>query len=318
MSLVRESIAGIAVKARELYSEASKHFDEAMWPSDPTCGGGFLDPTGDPGRELDLLIYEQRVEALVPMIAAGLESIGAGACGTAFLRGVNEFRKAPGGLSGIEQHPEDTDIFWSPLLMFCSDHINIIEAAAGDDLLLPAMQGEIDLLERILLSTSKILSMRQIVPKKEKEVYDAVREHLEVAFTSFTRHLTFVSPLKCYKPEFGIGSIKSVVEYKLAHTKADVPKRVDELAADVHGYKPSADWKRFYAVIHMQDAWFTQKDIERQMEDRNFPANWKVIVTHQGRGSRTSARPKVTDTGSKSSIGTPTRNGGRKRGVAGT
>ena len=74
--------------------------------------------------------------------------------------------------------------------------------------------------------------------------------------------------------------MQALIEYKLAKSKKDVPIRIDELSADVHGYGPTEDWKRFYAVIHVMDGVVPQHDVDFHVKRLGFPDTWRVFVTH--------------------------------------
>jgi hypothetical protein len=53
----------------------------------------------------------------------------------------------------------------------------------------------------------------------------------------------------------------------------------------VHAYSNSEDWKTFYAVIYMNDFYYTQDQIEADFRASKVPDNWKPIVVY-GKGER--------------------------------
>lgn len=299
MSQQREVIAGIAHRARQVHAEATAAFNEATWPLfEHMAATGKVD--AEIGLDDERLTSEQvfcdRLPQLIPLISAGLEMLGAVSVEEAFRVEASRLRAI--GEAKYEFRTDPEIYFWSPLLWHCEYHIGILEAAAGEDLLLPPEESALRLLERILQASPKIMSLKGEIPSKEAAVYKEVEKHLQIAFPSFISNVTFHTPNKRYVAEYGVGALKAVIEYKLAKIKEDVPKRIDELCTDVRGYKPNSEWERFYAVIYQLDSWYTQEEIDVRVATLGFPKGWKVLVTHQGVGGAKSGR-YATSTGQK-------------------
>jgi YD repeat-containing protein len=82
----------------------------------------------------------------------------------------------------------------------------------------------------------------------------------------------------------GVKSLKAAAEYKFADSEDEVKKAVGGLYEDMHGYE-CEDWKIFYAVIYMTDAFFTQDQIIAEFKSTGVHENWKPLLV-VGRGSR--------------------------------
>ncbi len=140
-------------------------------------------------------------------------------------------------------------------------------------------------LERILISTPKIIYDRDIKPENEADVRKAVYDILIHLFPDTVREVPITKVSKTYKPDIGIKSIKTAVEYKFADSKEEVKKCIGGIYEDIKGYAGSEDWKFFYAVIYMTEAFFTQAQINAEFEISKVDNNWKPILVI-GRGER--------------------------------
>ena len=90
---------------------------------------------------------------------------------------------------------------------------------------------------------------------------------------------------KTYKPDIGIKSLSTAIEYKFADSVEEVKKAVGGLYEDMRGYSGSKDWTTFYAVIYMTDAFFTQQQIMSEFERTSEDENWKPLLVI-GKGAR--------------------------------
>ncbi len=140
-------------------------------------------------------------------------------------------------------------------------------------------------LERVLRGTPKIISDRKLIPKNEADVQKEMYQILIHIFPDTTREFPIPSVVKTYKPDFGIKSLKCAIEYKFVANEADSKRFIGGLYEDVHAYLNSEDWKTFYAVIYMNDFYYTQDQIEADFRASKVPGNWKPIVVY-GKGER--------------------------------
>ena len=143
-------------------------------------------------------------------------------------------------------------------------------------------------LERILVSTPKIIHDREIKPQSEADVRKAVYDILIHIFPDTVREVPIAKVSKTYKPDIGIKSLKTAVEYKFADSKEEVKRCIGGVYEDIKGYEGSEDWKFFYAVIYMTDAFFTQAQINEEFKMSGVEHNWKPILV-VGRGERKKA-----------------------------
>jgi hypothetical protein len=271
-------LAGIVHQANAVYAEASNSFYEAMdrainehhyYNDDASEDARLRD------REEYMDKYRGAIRQLMSYIGAGLELLG---ISSTVLRHAEQCRSAKNNLDACEID-HDTDSFWSTALVAQAHFLSILECAVGKNVILPIEEFETKLLEQILASTPKIMSGLPI-PRTEKQVYDSVQRHLEVAFPSFQATPKFRRYHKHFMPEFGIGSVRIAIEYKLAKSQKSVKIRFDELAPDTYGYRSSGEFDKYYAVIYQLKPWITQSTMDAWFRDMRYPSNWKVFAVH--------------------------------------
>lgn len=140
-------------------------------------------------------------------------------------------------------------------------------------------------LENVLRNTPYIIKQWNIEPHNETEVKKCVYNTLIHTFPDVVKEMPISKETKTYKPDIGIKSIKSAIEYKFADTSEEVKKALGGIYEDIQGYSGSEDWNCFYAVIYMTEMFYTTEQIMSE-----FPSSrhdWKLILVY-GKGSRKS------------------------------
>ena len=141
-------------------------------------------------------------------------------------------------------------------------------------------------LEKILWNTSKVVKDRNIEPKDEAQVRKCVYELLIHFFPDTIREIPICQVTKTYKPDIGVRSLKTAIEYKFADSESEVKTAIGGFYEDMRGYSGSEDWKKFYAVVYMTDAFVTLEQIKAEFKHTSADENWKPILV-QGKGGRT-------------------------------
>lgn len=140
-------------------------------------------------------------------------------------------------------------------------------------------------LKSILLNTDRIILDRDLKPQKESIVQKEVYNVLKYVFPDITREVPIAKETKTYKPDFGIRSLKTAIEYKFADSEAEVKNSIGGIYEDVNGYGGTEDWKYFYAVIYMTSKYYTKEQIESEFYNTNVPRNWEILLV-AGPGDR--------------------------------
>ena len=139
--------------------------------------------------------------------------------------------------------------------------------------------------ETILENTPKIIENAEIEPSNEAIVREQVRKILGYAFRDVVREISISKNLKTYRPDIGVTSLMAAAEYKFIDSKKDAKKALDEIYADMKGYKGASDWRSFYAVFYMTKSFYTQKDVEEEFRLVKAELSWTPMVM-VGSGSR--------------------------------
>lgn len=95
-------------------------------------------------------------------------------------------------------------------------------------------------LRHLLRQTAEIVHLFGVEPEKEKHVSDPVYKIVRLSFPDAVSEPHLTRPLRNFKPEFGIPSLATVVEYKYTASEAETKKVLAGLYEDMKGYSVSA------------------------------------------------------------------------------
>lgn len=141
-----------------------------------------------------------------------------------------------------------------------------------------AYATSIKIVERVLSNTGVIISNKAIIPNSEAQVYNAVKEVFEPIFPSCRNpNGKFIQAAKAYVPDILIPEIKVAIEYKYARTEDKLKATMEQVYADIAGYKGHPDYSQFYAVFYVKRDFWGQEKFNRVWEEQGFPSNWKGI-----------------------------------------
>ena len=179
------------------------------------------------------------------------------------------------------------DYFYSPLLSIIEEYfLSITSFTEVKEEIELKKRYHIEILERILRGTGKLIADKNIEPKNEKEVRLEVYNTLVHVFPDTVREIPISKVTKTYKPDIGIKSLQAAIEYKFVDNLNEAKNCVGEIFEDVKGYEGSADWVVFYAVIYMTDNFFTSDQIEAEFSLSGVDKKWKPMLVI-GKGQRT-------------------------------
>jgi len=201
------------------------------------------------------------------------------------------FKKYQQSLDDIDLHWYG-DYFYSPALEYQSNFINTINCYCEKK----NLGLDRNILERILRGTPKIIFDSNLKPHNETEIKKTIRQHLIHPFPDTVPETSISKVTKCYKPDFGVKSLKSAIEYKFADSELEAKKVIGGIYEDMVGYEGSNDWDHFYAVVYMTSPFFTEDQILSEFEMSKVNNKWVLILVH-GTGARkktiSKARPRT-------------------------
>jgi hypothetical protein len=193
-----------------------------------------------------------------------------------------EFSKKRNGVGDTLFHP-DVDWLECPALSYLQNPTSGISAARGKDVDLME-RYELNKLELLLEKLPQILLAEGVDPQSEKDVRDVAHKYPEVYFAQHTRDVQIPGPIRPFKPDAGIISLKVGIEFKFATDRPEIHRKIGELFEDTSGYANSLDWTRFYCVVYQTQALISKDRLKAEL-DKASRKNWTPILV-SGTGAR--------------------------------
>lgn len=192
------------------------------------------------------------------------------------------FRIAVEGLSATAfAYSEHMGGMYSTTLEVIRPYVEIVEAIAGLPTRQDAAAAAHDLLKQLLRSTARYFFLRKAEPTSESNLQKEIYPVLRAAFPDTTREVPVPHVAKTYKADFGVPSLKTLVEYKYCNSKSDWPKALDEVYADMKGYAGTPQWNFFYIVFYLTNRFTTQEEVDAEFLTTASQA-WTPIVVFGG------------------------------------
>jgi len=114
-------------------------------------------------------------------------------------------------------------------------------------------------------------------PQNEDEVHTRIEAVLRCVFPDLLEEVTITKPIKNFKPDTGIPSLNTLIEYKFVPSKEDAKRIADEVLADTRGYT-CREWKRFLYVVYETSRIKTESEWNQLMRESEIPDNTTAIV----------------------------------------
>lgn len=197
-------------------------------------------------------------------------------------------------LNQVEMSPGGEGLFCGTTAEL-SQYIDSLDSmlAPEDDLVKVVNPLEINRLKRMLSETPKLIYDHGLDPRNEKDVRLKVYNFLSHVYPDTIRELPISKVTKVYKPDIGIKSLKTAIEYKFIDSEEEYSVAVGGIYEDIHGYSGSEDWTTFIAVLYMTEAFRNPAQLEADWEMSKVPQTWIPILVH-GRGERVKrAKPTI-------------------------
>lgn len=223
-----------------------------------------LDYEMDEQERKDSLIY--MAKKLRPLVQAYIEAKHLPDYYNSFLTEITPFYEKERMLRGTE----DMD---SELIFAYRKFLN-----AFDDFSITGAHKEFEILENILNSTATLLADFDIQPKSEPEVYKPMINICKTAFPdNKSCSFKFQKTAKCYNPDILIPSLERAIEFKYVKDEKELNRTMDEILADVEGYKGNPSYSVFYSVFYAVGSFCSPQRFNCMWEEKHFPDNWKGI-----------------------------------------
>lgn len=241
--------------------------------------------------DMEDMVFKSKLKRIYISICLLLESLG-------YLSLLNdfksEFKKFEGNkitsLSILpwigDFHSDSLDCLWL--------YYRTLSSLLGHDVENEDKRIKRELFESILRNTPKIVYDRGIDPENETDVKKCIHDLLIHIFPDTVREIPIVKITKTYKPDLGIKSLGTAVEYKYADTEQEVKTAIGGFYADMHGYTGDKNWEYFYAVMYMTQPFFTEQQIQAEFSIAEVKSNWRLILVHGNGTRKTKSKPSST------------------------
>ena len=114
-------------------------------------------------------------------------------------------------------------------------------------------------------------------PRNERELHIRIEAILKCVYPDLIHEPSLAKPIKNFRPDSGIPSLRTLLEYKYISSQADSKRVVDEVLADRAAYK-SRDWTTFLFVIYETKRLRHEKEWNQLIRESAVSTNTEVIV----------------------------------------
>jgi hypothetical protein len=134
-------------------------------------------------------------------------------------------------------------------------------------------------------------------PASEADVHHRVEAVLKCIFPDLRHTPPVAKSVKNFKPDTGLPSMRTLVEYKFIQEKADIDRVADEILADTRGYN-SRDWDCFIFLIYETRRLKSEREWNDLLRECGTALNTQAIVIC---GEAPKPKPKQGPTQAKTS-----------------
>jgi len=111
----------------------------------------------------------------------------------------------------------------------------------------------------------------------ESDVHLRIESILKCIFPDLKHEPTLTKQIKNFKPDTGIPSIRTLIEYKYLEKSDDAKTIADQILADTRGYT-STDWKRVIYVIYETHRFRKESEWNQLLRESGVPESACVVV----------------------------------------
>lgn len=129
-----------------------------------------------------------------------------------------------------------------------------------------------------LKHTAVILKNHRVVPRTEQDVKSTMTKHLETVFEDYVTTPMIPKPIVNFKPDGGVVSLRSAVEFKFCRTKDEVKNAIHGLTEDLGGYSGSRDWEKFFTVLYQTEVLTTEPRCQSALRHSGMDDRWTLMV----------------------------------------
>jgi hypothetical protein len=177
-----------------------------------------------------------------------------------------------GRLENVEEEP---DYRYSPAVEYLNAELSLIAPLFAPD---DATRAQRATLFNILSQTNILIRDAKINATRELHVQNALRMVLPLSFPDCVPHPQIPKPTKTYIPDFGIASLRTLVELKFVDDPKKAKLVMGELFEDMKGYHGTSAWTFCFGVIYQTVSALTQAVVDAEAKIAGVPSDWTIIL----------------------------------------
>ncbi len=178
------------------------------------------------------------------------------------------------GFTQSKMGPHEPYLVWSERVRMFVDGISSVHGLGETS------QSEIRDLKQIIKRALYVICDTALfpnLPAKESDVHSRIEAILKCHYPDLKSKPVLPKPIKNFEPDTGLPSTKTLIEYKFVNTKPEAKKVVDEVLADVSGYR-SSEWRNLLFVIYETHRIMPEEEWTRLLHECGLGTNYDAVV----------------------------------------
>lgn len=252
---IEDSLAAIGTSLRE----ASINFNNLLYE------------THEDGRDIFQDSVEYQIQFAFEQLLFLMEALG---FESSYQDVKDLYGEAKKDLSKHEPTIDEPILTWP---RYIHRHIRILKNIFG---IQPALKLlKIDLCNMLKQAAYSITNPKiyKTPPQEERDVHNRIENILKPVFGDLLTEPTLTKQIKSFRPDTGLPSQHTLIEYKFAETNQHIKKIADEILTDTRGYA-SKDWKRFIFAIYETRPLRAEQDWKQLFDQCGMGKEFEVIV----------------------------------------
>jgi hypothetical protein len=178
------------------------------------------------------------------------------------------------GFTQSKMGPEEPYLVWSERVRMFVDGISSVHGLGE------TAQSEVRDLKQLIKRSLYVICDTTLfprLPEKESDVHSRIEAILKCHYPGLISKPPLAKPIKNFEPDTGLPSTKTLIEYKFVSTKPEAKRVVDEILADVSGYR-SRDWMNLLFVIYETHRLMPEEEWTNLLHECGLGTNYDAIV----------------------------------------
>jgi len=229
---------------------------------------------GRPQHEYPEMVITYYIEKTFTELLILLESLGLKNTYSIVQKLYKEAKGSKNSFNASAMGIDEPYLIWPEKLNDYIDAIGNVYNVEADDIIKPS--SLIEVLRHAVYPITDT-NVFEGPPKNERELHLRLEAILKCVFPDLIHEPSLSKPIKNFRPDSGIPSLRTLIEYKYISNQKGAKRIVDEVLADRAAYK-SRDWKTFLFVIYETRRIRHEKEWKQLIKESDVSKNTDVIV----------------------------------------